>query len=463
MIYSITSDIHSSIFHAYDIRGIVGEHLSANIVYTLGLTLGTEIQKLNETHMVVARDGRLSSPELCEALSAGLLASGCHVVDIGLVATPVLYFATHNLPYHSGVMLTGSHNAANYNGLKIVLAGETLAGDAIQKIYQLSLKQDFIYGQGKYEIFNIIPNYLAAIKKNVLLKRPLKIVVDCGSGATSHIAPQLFRLLGCDVVELFCQLDGHFPHHHPDPSMPENMKDLINRVTLEKADLGLAFDGDGDRLGVVSNSGEIIWPDRLLMLFARDVISRHPHGLIIFDVKCSNLLAKVIKADGAEPLMWKTGHSYIKAKLRETGAILAGEMSGHFFFKENWYGFDDGMYAGARFLQIIARHGKSVDEIFKTFPNGINTPEIRLPIDNYYKFELMKMLKLKAKFENAHLNFIDGIRVEFIDGWGLVRPSNTSPFLIFRFEANNRENLARIQQLFREQLLAVDKNLQLPF
>jgi phosphomannomutase/phosphoglucomutase len=461
--YQLPNTLSASIFRAYDIRGIVGDTLTSDVVYAIGKAIGTMALQQGEQTVIIARDGRLSGPSLSHALSAGLLSTGCDVLDIGEVPTPVLYFATHNLASKSGVMLTGSHNPPDYNGLKIVVDGKTLAEEEIQALYQSIIQRNLNSGAGKLKHVSVTEDYIQHIVKDVVLKRSYKVVVDCGNGVPGKIAPALLRALGCEVIELFCEIDGHFPNHHPDPSEPKNLQDLIKTVKSHHADIGLAFDGDGDRLGVVTDAGEIIWPDRQLMLYAQDVLSRHPGAEIIYDVKCSRHLGQVIKAHQGKPLMWKTGHSLVKAKLRETGAPLAGEMSGHIFFKERWFGFDDGIYTAARLLEILTKDKRSASEIFKTIPDSINTPELKVAIAEEAKFDFIQRLLKKASFAQAEINTVDGIRADFDDGWGLVRPSNTTPYLILRFEADSALSLARIQQIFAQEMLAVDPSLELPF
>lgn len=461
--YSITETISPQIFRAYDIRGIVDENLTPDVVYTIGLAIGSEALKRGQKKLVIARDGRLSGPVLLAALTEGLLDSGCDLIDIGMVPTPVLYFATFYLQTNSGLMLTGSHNPANYNGIKTVLNSNTLAETDIQDLYQRILQRNFSSGRGVLEKQDISQAYIERITKDIHIERPLKIVIDSGNGVTGNIAPTLYRRLGCQVVELFCEIDGHFPNHHPDPGEEKNLKDLRTAVLAHQADLGLAFDGDGDRLGVITDKGHIIWPDRQMMLFARDVLSRLPGSTIVFDVKCSRHLPEVIQAAGGQPLMWKTGHSLLKAKMKEESSPLAGEMSGHIFFKERWYGFDDGTYAGARLLEIISRESSKVSDIFNQLPDSINTPELKVPLPEERKTAFMKQLLATASFENAKITTIDGLRVDFSDGWGLARVSNTSPNLILRFEAKDETSLVRIKELFRDKLLAVDKELALPF
>ncbi len=461
--YQIPLQLRPDIFRAYDVRGVVGEGLTPDVVYAIGLAIGTEALKRNQPTLVVARDGRLSGPALFDALISGLSTTGCHLIDVGVVPTPVLYFATHYFNTQTGVMLTGSHNPSNYNGLKIVLGGTTLAESDIQQLYHRIQQRDFHYGQGSIGKKEIVPAYLERIKKDLRMERAYKVVIDCGNGVTGVVAPKLFRELGCEVIELYCEVDGHFPNHHPDPSVAENLQALIEKVKLEKADLGLAFDGDGDRVGVVTNQGEIIWPDRQMMLFAQDVLQRNPGEKIIFDVKCSRHLPKVISRHGGQPIMWKTGHSLLKAKMYQEDAPLAGEMSGHIFFKERWYGFDDGLYAGARLLEILTQQPQTASEVFAELPDSINTPELKVYLPEERKFSFMQELQEKARFVGGEINAIDGLRVEFPDGWGLVRLSNTTPCLTLRFEADNLDSLKKIQEKFRQELLAIQSDLILPF
>lgn len=460
---NISSLIHPSIFRAYDIRGIVGKTLTEQSIHAIGRAVGTMAMEMGEKCMAVGRDGRLSGPPLFGALSAGILSTGCDVIDIGMVPTPLLYYATNVLQTSSGVMLTGSHNPAEYNGLKMTLARQTLTEDQIKKLYHYVIDGHFLQGTGQMSSLDMIERYMTHVSHVVKLTRPLKIVVDCGNGVAGCVAPDLYKRMGCEVIELFCDIDGRFPNHHPDPSQAENLHDLIAAVKEHNADIGLAFDGDGDRLGVVTNRGEVIWPDRQLMLFAKSILAHKPGAKIIYDVKCSNHLASMIKALGGEPIMWKTGHSFIKAKLVETQAALAGEMSGHIFFKDGWYGFDDAIYAGARLLQIIASDARHVSDIFNDIPNSINTPELKIYVDEDKKFSLMDTLMQLATFDDAEKVTIDGLRVNFKDGWGLVRPSNTTPCLVLRFEAETEKALRRIQEAFRELLLSIQSDLVLPF
>jgi phosphomannomutase/phosphoglucomutase len=458
--------IDPSIFRAYDIRGVVGKTLDAGVASLLGQAIGTLMREQGLREIVVGRDGRLSGPELAGALAEGLRKAGIDVIDLGAVPTPVVYFACWHYNTGSGVAVTGSHNPPDYNGFKIVIGGQTLSEDAIQDLYRRiagnALDGD---GGGSLRQVDVLPDYLERIVGDVQAERRLKVVVDCGNGIPGAVAPQVLSGVGCEVVPLYCEVDGAFPNHHPDPSDPHNLEDLIHVVKQTGADLGVAFDGDGDRLGVVTKAGEIIFPDRLLMLFARDVLSRQPGATIIYDVKCTGHLKGQILEAGGSPLMWRTGHSLIKAKMRETGAELAGEMSGHFFFKERWYGFDDGIYAAARLLEILAGdpEERSPEEIFATLPTGVSTPELKIELAEGEHYRFMEKFRAKAQFGEATLITIDGVRADWPDGWGLVRASNTTPVLVLRFDADNGGALKRIQQVFREQLLATDPTLKLPF
>ncbi|GAA5236075.1 phosphomannomutase/phosphoglucomutase [Verticiella sediminum] len=453
----------ASVFKAYDIRGIVPDTINAGFAHALGQALAAHARDAAVRAIVVGRDGRLSGPELSEALQNGILSGGVDVIDIGMVPTPLVYFATNTQNTGSGVAITGSHNPPRYNGFKMMLAGETLYGDDIQKLAQTMADPKAAATPGIRRELDVVGDYIARITGDVKLARPLKIAVDCGNGVAGGVAPQLFRALGCEVVELFCEVDGNFPNHHPDPADPHNLEDVIRAVQEQGCDLGLAFDGDGDRLGVVTRSGEIIWPDRQLMLFARDVLSRNPGAQIIYDVKCSRYVAEVVKEAGGVPLMWRTGHSLIKAKLKETGAPLAGEMSGHVFFKERWYGFDDGLYAGARLLEILSRHDDP-SAVLEGLPQAVSTPELKLETQEGGQFELVSELQEKGEFPDAReVVTIDGVRVEYADGFGLARPSNTTPVVVLRFEADDQAALARIQDDFRRQILKVAPNAELPF
>jgi len=454
--------IPSEIFKAYDIRGIVGRTLTPQIAERIGHAIGSEARSRKQLAVAIGRDGRHSGPELSAALAKGIRQSGIDVVDVGQVATPMLYFATHHLQTHSGVMVTGSHNPPEYNGLKIMLGGESLSGEAIQALRMRIESGDLAHGAGEYREFDIREHYLKRVTGDIKLGRPLKLVVDCGNGVAGATAPELYRRLGCEVRELFCDVDGSFPNHHPDPSHPENLADLINALK-SGGDIGFAFDGDGDRLGVVTRSGRIIYPDRQLMLFAADVLERNPGAEIIFDVKSTRNLFGWVRQHGGRPLMWKTGHSFIKQKLQETGAPLAGEMSGHIFFKERWYGFDDALYAGARLLEILSRE-RDPSAVLENLPDSINTPELHIQLAEGENHTLMDRLRRNARFESAReVITIDGVRVEYDDGFGLARPSNTTPVVVLRFEADNEAALRRIQDEFRRALLALNPDLRLPF
>lgn len=460
------AEIPREIFRAYDIRGIVETTLTPENVYSIGRALGSLVLEAGEQKIVIGRDGRLSGPMLITALTTGILASGCDVVDIGQVPTPLLYFATHHLNISSGVVLTGSHNPSNHNGLKMILGGKPLYGEDIQAIYHKICSGSFQKGSGRLTTQSIIEEYIQTILKNVKLKRPLKIVVDCGNGVASVVAPLLYKQLGCEVVPLFCEVDGRFPNHHPDPGQPKNLQDLIHAVRHHKADLGLAFDGDGDRLGIVDDSGNIIWPDRLLILFAADVLKQFPEAEVLYDVKCTRHVEKEIVKLKGRPLMWKTGHSLIKAKMRETGAKLAGEMSGHLFFKDRWYGFDDALYAGARMLEILCNQTEKASTLFNAIPDSVNTPEIYIAVSEAEKsqiiFNLLQAVEAsKHRFLGAKLSTIDGLRIDFEDGFGLVRPSNTAANLILRFEGDHQEALDRIRALFKQLLSQAAPSLSL--
>ena len=453
----------AAIFKAYDIRGIVGNTLTGAGVETIGRAIGAEALARERRSVIIGRDGRTSGPELAAALARGLQASGIDVIDVGQVATPMLYYAAHELGTLSGVMVTGSHNPPEYNGLKMMLAGDTLAGDAIQSLLKRIVSNDLRSGAGNYRIHDIRAAYLARITGSIKLARPMKIAIDCGNGVAGATAPALYRALGCDVQELYCEVDGTFPNHHPDPSQPENLQDLIAALRDGPAELGLAFDGDGDRLGVVTKSGKIIYPDRQLMLFAADVLSRNPGAEVIFDVKCTRHLFDWIRTHGGRPVMWKTGHSFIKKKLRESGAPLAGEMSGHVFFKERWYGFDDGLYAGARLLEILSRSADP-GAVLEALPDSISTPELQWRLAEGENYALMDRLQATARFTDAReVITIDGLRVEYADGFGLARPSNTTPIIVLRFEADDAAALQRIQDDFRRVLLGVKADAVLPF
>ncbi|BAS67818.1 phosphomannomutase/phosphoglucomutase [Bathymodiolus septemdierum thioautotrophic gill symbiont] len=442
--------ISQSIFKAYDIRGIVKEDLTPEVVKLIGLAIGSESIACGERGVVVGRDGRLSGLGLMDALKDGLKSSGCHVVDIGMVPTPLVYYSTYTKAASSGVMITGSHNPPEYNGFKIMIAGETLSGERIQDLYERIQRQDFSKGHGTSTKVDIEDDYIDRIVADVKLDKPLHIVVDAGNGVAGNIAPKLFERLGVKVSKLFCLVDGTFPNHHPDPSKMANLTDIIKEVKATGADMGFAFDGDGDRLGLIDNKGNVIWADRQMILYARDILSRNTGAKIVFDVKCSSLLSKDIIEHGGEAIMSRTGHSFIKAKLKQTGAELGGEMSGHIFFKERWYGFDDALYTGARLLEILSKTNQTCEQVFTDLPDSINTPEINIHFDKQgQQFKAMEKLSSNVDFKGAKITTIDGVRVDYENGWGLVRPSNTTPCLVLRFEADDKKTLTEIQEKFR--------------
>ena len=457
--------LDAGIFRAYDIRGIVGEGLTPETVELIGRALATEVRKAGEDTLIMGRDGRLSGPELAEALSRGARAAGVNVIDLGCVTTPMVYWAAANTPgVSSCAAITGSHNPPEYNGIKMMVAGDTLSGEAIQKLRQRIEAGDFAEGAGGYAARDIAEAYRDDIAAKVQLKRPLKVVVDAGNGVAGAYAPDVLRAIGCEVDELYCEVDGTFPNHHPDPAKPKNLQDLIARVKETGADLGLAFDGDGDRCGVVDDQGNLLYADRQMMLYACDVLSRQPGATIIYDVKCTSLLGKEIVRCGGQPLMWRTGHSFIKKKMKETGAALAGEMSGHIFFNERWYGFDDGIYTAARMCEIIAAQDAPASEVFARLPDAYNTPELELKIEPFGEhFRFMEKLKATANFPDGKVFDLDGIRVDFEDGWGLVRPSNTTPVLVLRFEGETPDALARIKDRFYQWILAQNPPIDMPF
>ena len=461
----VRAALERSIFRAYDIRGVVGKTLDAESARLIGQAIGTVMHHKDARTVVVGRDGRLSSPQMAEALIQGLRQAGCEIIDIGQAPTPVVYFGAYQLRAGSCVSVTGSHNPPDYNGFKIVIEGETLSGNAILDLYERIAENRLHLADtpGLVSRRDITEDYIQRIAGDIQIERKLKVVVDCGSGIAGLIAPRLMEAIGADVEPLFCEVDGTFPHHHPDPSDPANLQDLINVVKRVDADIGLAFDGDGDRLGVVTKSGEMIYPDRLLMLFAADVLERNPGACIIYDVKCTGHLAMHILRHGGSPLMWKTGHSLIKAKMRETEAELAGEMSGHFFFRERWYGFDDGLYAAARLLEILSTRSETPQQVFDTLPKGVSTPELKIHVEEGEQYAFIDKFLSVAKFEGARIATIDGLRADWPDGWGLVRASNTTPVLVLRFDAKDSEALERIKGVFREQLLAVKPDMVLPF
>jgi len=461
-----SAKVPASIFRAYDIRGLVGKELTPDLAQKIGQAIGNVMQEQSQQGIVVGRDGRLSSEELSDALIAGLRLAGCEVTDIGLAPTPVVYFAREHLHVSSCVAVTGSHNPADYNGFKIVIGGQTLFDEGITDLYTRVSSPGTLYkghAMGPLNQAQIMDDYVQRIAGDVQMERSLKVVIDAGNGVAGAIAPQLLEAIGAEVIPLHCEVDGNFPNHHPDPSDPANLEDLKQIISHMGADIGIAFDGDGDRLGIVTREGKIIHPDRLLMLFAADVLMRNPGALVIFDVKCSSKLHGHILLNGGSPMMWKTGHSFIKNKMQETGAELAGEMSGHFFFQERWYGFDDGLYAAARLLEVLTQDDRTPSEVLGELPDNPSTPEIKVKVKEGEQHKLVEQFVAAAKserspFAEARLSTIDGLRADFTDGWGLVRASNTTPVLVLRFEGDNQAALARIQRLFGERLtqLGVD-------
>ena len=453
-------DVPAEIFRSYDIRGLVGSQITPELAQLIGQAVGSEAIDQGEQSIVVARDGRTHSEALTQALIRGILRSGCNVINIGVVPTPLMYFSTfHFDDTSSGVMVTASHNPKEYNGFKVVINNRALADEAVVDLRSRIIAQRFHQGLGEETPRTIISDYIDRIFSDVALASNVSIVVDAGNAVPGTVAPQLFEELGCDVIPLFCDLDGEFPNHDPDPTVEKNLQALIAKVQETNADIGVAFDGDGDRLVVVTPKGDIIWPDRLLMLFARDVLSRNPGADVLFDVKCSRQLNQVISSYGGRPIMWKTGHSPMKAKMEETQALIGGEYSGHIFIKDRWYGFDDGIYAMARLLEIITLRDQKIDDIFAAFPQLYSTPEIKIAVPDIDKFGLITKLGELGDFANGTVTTIDGLRVDYTKGWGLVRASNTSPALTLRFEAESHDSLEKIQQIFKRELLKIDNRL----
>ena len=456
-------DVPAALFRAYDVRGIVGEGLDEAFAKVLGRAVGSLIIEQDGTRVAVACDTRLSSPALTDALIAGIVAAGCDVLDIGQAPTPLLYFALQTHPAQGGVMVTGSHNPPDYNGFKIVIGDRVLDGEQLQALRQRIVDGAFRSGKGRVERVRLDDDYIDAVTREVQLTRPLRIVIDGGNGAAGQLALATFEALGCEVLPLFCEPDGNFPNHHPDPNQPDNLQSLMLEVQAQQADLGIAFDGDGDRLGVVDENGAIVWPDQVLMLLAADVLGRHPGVDILYDVKSSRHLASFILSHGGRPIMWQSGHSRMRAKMLETGALLGGEFSGHLFIKERWYGFDDATYAAVRIVEILALESRRASEMFGELPSSPATPEYQLMLEEGRSHEIMRALDAHKVFDNARLVELDGLRVEFANGWGLIRPSNTIPSLTFRFEADDEDSLDQIKAQFRELLRRVAPDLQAPF
>ncbi|HWA39785.1 MAG TPA: phosphomannomutase/phosphoglucomutase [Burkholderiales bacterium] len=456
-------NVPAEIFRTYDIRGVVGRTLTPQIVRAVGRALGSLARERKAATFAVGRDGRLSGPELAGALMEGMMQAGADVIDIGMAPTPVTYYAAFHLNCGSCVSVTGSHNPPDYNGLKVVIGGDTLYGDEIQAVRRRIEQEDYLEGRGRRSATSVIDAYVSRITSDVKLARPMRIAIDCGNGVAGMVAPRLFRALGCEVEELYCDVDGTFPNHHPDPSVPENLAELIACVKGGDAELGIAFDGDGDRLGLVTKDGEVVFADRQLMLLAKDVLSRNPGAQIIYDVKSTRLLAPWIERHGGRPLIWKTGHSLIKAKLKETGALLAGEMSGHTFFKERWYGFDDALYGGARLLEVLAKE-RDPNQVLRSLPNAPSTPELHWHLTEGEPHALVEKLQRTAPFPNADkVLTIDGVRAEYKDGFGLARASNTTPVIVLRFEADTAGALERIKDEFRKALQPLKPGTPLPF
>ncbi|WP_031405885.1 phosphomannomutase/phosphoglucomutase [Thiomonas sp. FB-Cd] len=457
------AQLDPTLFKAYDIRGVVGRSLTVAACEHIGRAYGTLARERGQTSVNISRDGRLSGPELAEALSAGLRGAGLNVIDLGMNATPMLYYACATTGVPNGIQITGSHNPPDYNGLKMVLGGDALHGQDIERLRELTQSEHYASGAGSQHRANVVEPYLQRIVQDVRLARPMKVVVDCGNGVSGAFAPRLLRMLGCDVVELFCEVDGTFPNHHPDPADPHNLQDLQRVLRETDAEIGLAFDGDGDRLGVVTKHGHVIWPDRQLMLYAADVLTRHPGAPIIFDVKCTANLGPWVRRHGGDPMMWRTGHSLIKSRMKEVGAPLAGEMSGHIFFKDRWFGFDDAQYGAARLLELLSRVSDSEAHLL-ALPDSVSTPELKIETPEGANFALCERLQREATFPRAtQIYTMDGVRAEYADGFGLARPSNTTPCVVLRFEGTSLQALTRIQGEFRAALLALDPALKLPF
>jgi phosphomannomutase/phosphoglucomutase len=456
-------ELRPEIFRAYDIRGVINRTLDSGVATQVGTAVGTLALEKDAGPVVVARDGRLSGPYLMHGMIEGILSTGCDVLDIGAVPTGVLYFAAHEIAAGSGVMITGSHNPPDYNGFKIMIGGDTLHGEGIANLYERIVAGQLQSGQGVVTTRNVIPDYIAKIAGDIQLERPLKVVVDCGNGIGGVCAADTLRAIGAEVLPLFDEVDGTFPNHHPDPSEPENLEDLIESVRLMDADLGLALDGDADRLGVVTLAGNIIYPDRVMMLLALDVLDRVPGATIIYDVKCTGHLPEVIREAGGVPMMYKTGHSLIKAKMKEVGSPFAGEMSGHFFFKERWYGVDDGIYSAARLLEILGSTDTPPEAILNALPSSYSTPELKVQMQEGENHRFIEEFRARSEFGNARISTIDGLRADFEDGWGLVRASNTTPILVVRFDADSEKALARIKDEFRSRMLEIKPDLELPF
>jgi phosphomannomutase/phosphoglucomutase len=455
--------VNSEIFRAYDIRGIVDEALTEEGIFQIGKAIGSLVLAEGRTSILTARDGRISGPRLLDQFQKGVMSSGCNVVDIGEVPTPLLYFATFKTNISDGVMLTGSHNPKNYNGLKIVINKESMTSEKINKIKIMVEEENFMNGVGQLTALNVKEDYLKELKEKININSKLKVCLDCGNGVGGVIAPQAFKLLGLNVIELYSEVNGNFPNHHPDPSNPKNLKDLQNKVLETNSDLGIALDGDGDRVGLVDNKGNIIFPDTYMMLLVEDLLRKKSKGSIVFDVKCSTNLEKVIKNFNGTPIMSRTGHSYIKSKIIETNALLGGEMSGHIFFNDDWYGFDDAIYSALRLIEVLSKIKLKSYEVFNSYPKHFSTPEINIKVPEENKFKVIDELKTLINSSLYALIDIDGIRLENENSWGLVRASNTSPNLVLRFEGKTENDLLEIKNYFKEILSKIEVDLQLDF
>ena len=459
---AIKIDIDPEIFREYDIRGITDTNLTTDVVYWIGRAFATEAHIEGCSEIVTGRDGRISSSSIEESLTRGLIDGGCNVVTIGQVTTPMLYYAATKIGNGTAIMITGSHNPPAYNGLKMMLDGTTLSGTRIQNLKNKINGGNLSIGKGSLTQNSISADYANEISRQGHTTRKLKVVIDCGNGVAGDSAPELIKNIGCEVTELYCTVDGSFPNHHPDPADPINLQELVKVVIDSGSDIGLAFDGDGDRLGVVTNKGTIIWPDKLMMLFAKHILSENPGTTIISDVKCSRDLEATVQEAGGQYIMWKTGHSHIKAKMKETNSLLGGEFSGHICFSDQWYGFDDATYSAARLLKIVAKSNQTAEAIFAEFPNKWCTPEIKIETTESKKFEIIELLKTSSSFPAGKKTTLDGIRIDYEDSWGLIRASNTSPVLSLRFEAEDPQGLMKIQEQFKKNLFKVAPELKFP-
>ncbi|MDG2090727.1 MAG: phosphomannomutase/phosphoglucomutase [Gammaproteobacteria bacterium] len=455
--------IQDEIFRAYDIRGIVSEGLNNDVMFWLGKAIGSEAIDKGEGCLLLGSDARLSSPDFAEHIKKGILSTGCNVVNLGQIPTPLLYYATHFLEVHSGVMITGSHNPKNYNGVKIVFKHQSLSDSQISVFKKRILAHDFHNGDGKLSQFDIKKSYLERILGDIKLNNNWKIIIDCGNAITAIAAPELFSKLGCDTTTLFADIDGTFPNHHPDPTVKDNLVDLIEKVKTENADLGIAFDGDGDRVVLISNTGKIIDADKLLMAFVKDILPENKAATVVFDVKSSHNLYALVENCQGTPLMCESGHSFVKKAMVESGALIGGEYSAHIFFKHRWYGFDDGIYSAARFIELMDKNNCSADELINSLPVSVNTPELFIAVPEQEKFTMMQTLCGNFKLDGAKINKLDGLRVSLEGGWGLIRASNTTPNLMLRFEAENEITLQKLKELFHHEIARILPQLTLPF